>query len=292
MKTRTKIMFGAGLLFYGLILFVALTFYRLPVEEILSGAINRMTHGKVFLTAEKRSFSLWKGHRLERLTWTIYAGNSVVTEPMESLTLSPNLFRLFQGYVPVNMKGVLPEGSFKLSVGVSPLRGMSKGYATIETEGIQLETLSILKSLAQREIRGKLMGRFDFYGDLNDLARADGQGTVTIEDGALDVKADALGLHTLPFQRLVIPLTFKNGVADLRDGEIRSPLMTGDLEGQISLHQDLEASPLQLKARIRPGPPPPEGQAVRSPVRGRRPLVIELQGTLGSPLISWTGDLP
>jgi type II secretion system protein N len=290
MKTHTKIILWVGLFVYGLLLFLALTFYRLPADEILSGVLNRMTHGKILLSAEKRSSSLWKGHQLENLTWTIDSGGSVILEPMESLSLSLNVLRFFQGYAPINMKGVLARGSFKASVGISLLRGLNKGYARIEASGIQLEDLAVLNSLAQREIQGKLRGRFDFSGTLNDLRKITGQGIILVENGAVDVNADALGLQTLPFQSLTLPLSIKNGVADLRGGEIKSPLLGGDLEGQIKLHENLQASPLQVKARVRPGSPGQDGQATKSPGQAGRPIIIELQGTIGRPLISWPGD--
>jgi type II secretion system protein N len=292
MKTRTKIILWGGLFIYGLFLLLALTFYRLPADEILSAAIDRMTHGKILVSVEKRSSSLWRGHHLEGLTWTIYSGSSVIVEPMESLTMSPSLLRLFQGYVPINMKGVLAKGSFKLSAGISMIRGRNKGYVKLVASGIQLENLAVISSLAQREITGKLSGQADLYGVLNDFNSINGQGTIIVENGAVDIKADAFGLRTLPFQKITLPLTIKNGISDLKSGRIISPLFGGDLEGQIKLHQDFQDAPLQVKARIRPGPASHEGQAGKSPARRDRAFVIELQGTIGKPLISWTGDIP
>lgn len=292
MKISTKIILLIGLIVYGLVLFLALTFYRLPADKILSGTLDRMTHGKILLSVEKRSSSLWKGHLLEGLTWTIASGTSEVVESMESLTLSPNLLRLFQGYVPINMKGVIAKGSFEASVGISMLRGLRKGYASLEALGIELENLAVLNRLAQREIKGKLKGQAELYGNLNDLMRTNGQGIIVVEDGAVDIKADVFGLRTLPFTKLTLPLIVKDGVTDLKGGEIRGPVFGGEFEGQIKLHHDFQASPIQVKARITPGQSSHDGQAGKSPVRGARPIVIELRGTIGSPIISWTGALP
>jgi type II secretion system protein N len=292
MKTGAKITFSVGLFVYGLFLFSALTFYRLPADEILSAAINRATHGEILVTAEKSSSSLWKGHHLQNLKWTIDTGSSPVVEPMESLTLSPNLFRLFQGYLPINLRGVLAKGSFQGSAGISIFRGLNRSYASLEAHGIQLENLAVINSLAQREIKGKLRGKAHLYGTLKDPARINGRGTIIVEDGAMDMRADAFGLQTLPFEEITLPITVKNGIADLNGGEIKSPLFGGDLEGQVRLHQDFLASQLHLTARIRPGPSTQDGRTAGAPGRGSRVFVIELKGTIGKPLISWSGDIP
>jgi len=289
MKTSTRIILWVGIIVYGLALFFALTFYRLPADKILSRTVERVTDGKMLLSVGKTSSSLWKGHHLEDITWTLQSGDFVVVERMSSLILSPSFLRILQGYVPVRLKGALAKGTFQMSAGISIFRGLNKGYANIEAAGIQLGELRALSLFAQRQIKGKLGVQADLHGALNDLRKINGQGTFVVEDGAVDIKADGFGMKTLTFAKLTFPLFLENGAADLKGGEITGPLFAGDFEGQIRLHQDLKASPLQVKARIRPGPSFQDEQAGNLPVQGDRPMVIHLQGTLAKPVISWTG---
>lgn len=289
MNRRTKIVLWVGFVIYGLALFSALTFCRLPADRILSRFVETMTDGKVLISSGKTSSSLWEGHRLEDLTWTIQAGNSVVIERMESLTLSPDLLGLLRGYVPVKVKGALGGGSFQGSAGVSVIRGLDRGYANFEAKEIRLEDLPILKVLAHRAIQGKLNGQVELYGVLTNLREINGQGMVVVTDGAVDVRADGLGIGSLPFTRLTLPFSISKGVADLKGGEIAGPLFGGDLEGEIRLHQDLSASLLQVTARIRPARPSQDKEAIGLPALGDRPMVLQLQGTVAKPVISWTG---
>ena len=160
-ENANQVILWLGLIVYGLGLFAALTFYRLPADRILSRAVEGMSDGKILVSVEKISSSIWKGHHLENLTWTIQSEDFVAVEPMAHLTLSPGFLRLLQGYVPLCLKGALAGGSFEISMGISMLRGLNKGYANIEAAGIRLEDLKGLRLFAQREIKGKVTGGSD-----------------------------------------------------------------------------------------------------------------------------------
>ena len=95
MKRSTKIILWTGFLLYGLALFSVLTLYRLPADKILAKVLEAVTHGQVFVSAQRMSRSLWKGYRLEDLTWTVDSGGALISERMESLTLSPGFLKLF-----------------------------------------------------------------------------------------------------------------------------------------------------------------------------------------------------
>lgn len=289
MNRGTKIILWVGFIAYGLALFSALTFYRLPADRVLSRLADRMTHGKILLSTGKTSSSLWKGHHLEDLKWTIQAGGSVVTEHMESLIFSPDLLGLLKGYVPVKVKGTLGGGSFQGSAGASMVRWLNRGYANFEAKEIGLEDLAVLKLIAHRAIHGKMKGKVELHGALTDLKGISGQGTMVITDGAVDVRADGYGIDSLPFARLNLPFSVEKGVADLKGGDIVGPLFRGDLEGQIGLHQDLGASLLQVTARIRPAKTSQGKEAKGYQALGDSSVVLRLHGTVAKPVISWTG---
>jgi type II secretion system protein N len=289
MKRSTKIILWAGFLLYGLALFSVLTLYRLPADKILAKVLETVTHGQVFVSAQRMSPSLWKGYRLKDLTWTVDSGGTLISERMESLTLSPSFLKLFLGYLPIEAEGVLGGGTFHMSAGVSMVHGAGKGYATLKAEGIRLEDLAVANFLMQRQMKGTLRGEADITGPLNDLRKVSGKGAIFVEDGSVETRLDLLGLKTIPFAKLTLPLTIRNGVATLKGGQIMGPLLTGDLEGQIRLQQDFRASPLQMTATIRPGPSFGDEQTGGPLIAKDRPLVVQLQGTLSRPLFSLAG---
>jgi type II secretion system protein N len=289
MSQRHKIMLWTGIVVYGLVLFAVLTFYRLPADKILSKALETATQGKVFVSAEKVSSSLWKGYRLENLTWTVQSGSAVVSDRMESLTLSPRYLGLLQGYLPVQMEGVMAKGTFQASAGVSMIHGLSKGYASLKALGIDLGALATVDGVLQREIKGKLTAQADFYGPLNELRKLNGQATILVVDGTVDTRVDSLGFRTIPFEKLSLPFTVRNGVASLKGGQLIGPVLAGELEGQIRLLQNLQVSPLQITATMRPGPSLTGEKGGSLPMTGDKPFVIQLQGTIGKPLFSLAG---
>ena len=289
MKKRHKIILWLGFIVYGLVLFALLTFYRLPAEKILTKAVESATGGKVFVSSKKVSASLWNGYRFEDLTWTVQSGSGVVSDRMESLTLSPGYLGLLRGYLPVEIEGAVAKGTFQVSAGVSVIRGLGKGYARFKALGINLGDLATVNQTAQREIKGKLTAIADFYGPLDELRKLNGQGSILIEDGSVDTRVDAFGLRTIPFETLSLPLTVRNGVAGIKDGRLVGPVFTGSLEGQIRLLQNLQASPIQITASMRPGPSLKGGGGGNLPLPGNTPVIIRLEGTIGKPLFTLAG---
>jgi len=282
-------MLYVGFIVYGLALFSVLTFYRLPADKILSGTVESMTDGRVLVSSGKLSSTLWRGHHLEDLTGTIQSGNSVVVARMDYLTLSPNFLGLFQGYLPVNLKGKMAKGTFQMSAGISMVRGLDNGYASLEVVGIHLGDVEALSMLAQRQIKGKLTGRADLHGPLKELRKLKGRASILIEDGTVEARMDAFGFRAIPFLKLSLPLFVQDGVASLKEGRLTGPLFSGELEGRIRLLQDLELSPLQIRAAIRPGPSLAGEKGGNLPLSGDKPLVIRLEGTIGKPLFTFAG---
>jgi type II secretion system protein N len=289
MTKGQKITLWLGFLGYGLALFAVLTFYRLPADRLLTKAVAAATGGKVHVSAEKVSASLWRGYRFENLTWTFQSGGAAASERMEWLTLSPGFLGLVRGYLPVDMEGALAKGTFQLRAGASMIRGLSNGYATLRAEGIHVEELAALTQIAQREIKGKLTGQAEFYGALNELKKISGRAGILFEDGAVDTRVETFGLRTIPFERLSLPLTVQNGVATLKGGQLVGPVLEGELEGQIRLLPNLQVSPIQITATMRPGPSLTGGKEGGLPRSADKPFVIQLQGTIGKPLFTLAG---
>ena len=226
---------------------------------------------------------------MENLIWAMQSATGVVSAKMDSLTLSPRFLGLLKGYLSMEFDGILFKGSFHLDTGVSMIRGLSEGYARLKALGISLDDLAIMNQIFQREIRGKLTGLAEFYGPLNEPKKITGQTTILIEDGAVDTRLEALGLKTIPFERLSLPLTVRNGVAGIKDGQLAGPVLTGVLEGQIRLLQNLQVSPIQITASMRPGPSLTGEKGSNLPATGDKPFFIRLDGTIGKPLFSLGG---
>jgi len=67
MNRLKNIFFWIGLGIYGLLLFLLLTFYRLPVEKMLGKALTLYTETQTRVSAETVSFSLPLSYALEKI---------------------------------------------------------------------------------------------------------------------------------------------------------------------------------------------------------------------------------
>jgi len=286
MKTSHKIILFLGFIVYGLVLFTILSFYRLPADKVLSKAVETATKGKVSVTAEKASASLWKGYRFENVIWTVQSESAIVSDRMETLSLSPGFLGLLHFYLPFEMEGSIAKGIFQLKAGISIFRGLGKGYGDIRAFGIDLADLALVNQIAQREIKGRLTGTAEFHGPLNQPSKVNGEASILVEDGALDTRMGALGFGSIPFEELSLLLSVRNGVASIRGGQLVGPVFTGELEGQIRLLQNLEVSPIQITATMRPGS---SSAGKRGGGVSDKPFVIQFGGTVGKPTFTLAG---
>jgi type II secretion system protein N len=286
-----RVMFKVGLAIYAMVLFLLMTFYRLPPEKIFGTIASKVTRGQLLFAAERVFSSFPPGYRLEGISYGLSLGDAVAKDRIESLNLRPVYGSLFLGYLPVRFRGILPHGTIDGETGISMTRGAQRGYLALNASEVQLEDFRILRSLTDRNIKGKLDADIKMNGNLTEPSEMNGAGRFLVEKGSIDTRLDVAGLKTVPFENIKSSFTIKDGVITLNNTEMDGPMFSGNLSGEIRLQKDLAASLLNVTARMIPGAllegNPLASQFLAKIRKGKDPVVLKLEGSLGRPSVTW-----
>ena len=291
MRWYTKIFAWAGLVIYAAILFLLMTFYRLPGDNLIAATLESFTKGRLQFKAQKTSFALPTNFILEDVSYGFLLGNALTKDRFKSLTFGPDYKRLLTGYLPVNFKGIMPRGNIYGKTGVSIGRGIEDGYLNITVSDIYLEDLNSLRSISNRNLMGKLQGQIKIKGHLTDPTKIEGEGHFYVQKGSIGTRIDLPGLQTLFFENIEVLFSIKDGMITLNKSVIKGPMLSGDFSGEIKLNKKIADSQLEIKAKMQPGPLLEKNQLTSqflSKIRqGDNPLNIKVSGTLESPTVTW-----
>jgi len=290
MKLDRKKIFWAGLAVYAAILFLLLTFYRLPADQLIAAITAHATQGRLNIEAQKIAPILPAGYRLEDVSCIVQIGETSARDRLKTLTLRPDFLRLLAGYLPVRFACAFQRGQLNGKTGASLFRGPRKGYFTIDASEVYLEDFNILRSLSRRALKGRLKAGVTIEGDMTDPSQLTGEGRILCEQGSIGTKLSIPGLEAVPFDALALAFTAENGKVTLKESDMRGPMFSGSLAGEIRLAKKITRSQLMIEARLTPGPLLQNNEMTSQFLAKSRkgPVIITVKGTLGRPSISWS----
>ncbi len=288
MKLDRKRIFWAGLAVYALILFLFLTFYRLPADQLIAATTAHATRGRLNIEAKRVTPILPLGYRLEDVQCVVRLGEISARDSLKSLTLRPGLLRLLAGYLPVRFACALQKGRLEGKTGAS-LFGARKGYLTLDASEVSLEDLNILQSLSRRELKGRLQAEMTIESDMTDPSQLTGEGRVLWEQGSIGTKLSVPGLEAVPFDALTLAFAAQKGKVTLKESNMKGPMFSGSLAGEIRLARKISQSQVMIEARLIPGPMLQNNEMASQFLDKSRkgPLIISVKGTLERPSVSW-----
>lgn len=286
---KTIVLFG--LVFYAAILFLALSFYRMPSGKLITAAISRATKGMIVFKAEEATLNFPIKLKLTGVSYNIIRGNSLINDHLESVTIEPVFKEIFQGYLPIAFDGNLYQGRFNGSAGISIVDGFSDGYFDLGLSQIRLEDAKFLQSITNRNIKGKLSGDIRTSGELLHPAKMKGEGHISVDHGSIDSRIDLPAMRTILFDNVQLNFTMEEGIILVEDSEMGGPAISGVFSGVVDLNNDISGSLLKIEARMKPGPSllnDPIAKQFFSKLGEKGTLKIEIQGTLDNPTIKWS----
>jgi type II secretion system protein N len=289
MKLDQKKIFWAGLAVYAVILFLFLTFSRLPADQVIAATTARASQGRLNIEAARAVPILPAGYRLEDVSCVVQLGEISARDRLKSLTLRPDLLRLLAGYLPVRFTCALQRGHLDGKAGASLFVGPRKGYLTIDASEVHLEDLNILQSLSRRDLTGRLKAGVTIEGHMTDPSRLTGEGRILWEQGSIGTRLSIPGMEAVPFDVLTLAFSAENGKVTLRESDMKGPMFSGSLAGEIRLARKITRSQLMIEAKLTPGPLLQNNEmASQFLAKSRKgPLIITVKGTLERPSISW-----
>ena len=291
MRLIKKIFSYTGITLYVFILFLLMTFYRLPADKLIAATMESLTNGRLLFKAEKVSPVLPTGYRLEEVSYGIFIRDTPAKDHFKSLTFGPDYREIFMGHLPIKFNGVMPRGNIHGKTGLSiPSRG-KEGYLTIKASDVYLEDLNILRSFSDRNFKGKIGGEIKIEGDLADLSKIYGEGHLYLKEGSIDTRISIPGMEAIPFKGIKLAFTIKDGKVVLENSKMDGPMFSGNFSGEIRLNKSIADSEIEITARMRPGPllenDQLTGKFLAKVMKENDPLVIRIGGNLNRPNIKW-----
>jgi type II secretion system protein N len=275
---------------YAVVLFIAMTLYRLPAEKLIQRGLRQATKGQVTMTVGSISPSFPLGYTLKNIEYRTVLGGEFVKDTIKLLFIYPEYSNLMMGYFPLVIKGVLPRGRFEIRTGVSMWKGSEDSYVSLKTSEAYLEDFNFLRLLSGRGLRGKIRAEVNLRGNVQNL-KINGEGNIVLEEGALESRLDQLGVNEIRFKTLKVFFSMRDGLLTFKEGQMVGPLFSGTFSGEMKLRKPLGTTLLRLTARMKAGPAllgnERAGRLMAALGGGSKVLAIKLGGTLQQPFLSW-----
>ncbi len=294
---KRKFLFIGILALYCIALFVILTLAGMPLERILASKLEEASNGRLTLYSDRIDFRFPDRVLMREVVVRLVAGRpgeAGIEGRVDTLRIRPDYGGLFRGYLPVRFQGEAPAGSFNGVMGISAGGGARDGYASLRTDEFSLERFPAIRALLGREINGLLSADVDVRGDLRGLISAEGKGSLLMERGSLEARLGVPGLEQIPFDSIEMSFTLEDGTLNLLKAGMKGPAFSGDFQGDIELHKDLQRSRISLEGELTPGPLVLNnaflGGLLGEVLEGGRSVSILVSGTLGRPAVKRIRD--
>lgn len=176
----------------------------------------------------------------------------------------------------------------------SALLSVSGGENNIAFNNLQIDNLAIAKIPAlaamERPIAGTLSGNGTALLNRRELGFVRIEGKFILADTSYELSRPLFLMSAIELPRTSFRLFFSEGVARLSEGELRTPKVEGDFQGNVTLADSFVASRMDVTGNLTPKAPlfpdSKQLQAVVSGVQRRyrsEELPFKLGGTLGRP---------
>ncbi|MEW6664824.1 MAG: type II secretion system protein GspN [Thermodesulfobacteriota bacterium] len=284
----------AGAVVYALLLFVLVTCWRLPADRWLGYLVERITQGRVGFKAARVAPAFPLGYRFEKVSYTISQGGDPISGQLAALIVKVDFLKLFAAYFPITFRAFPPSGGeIDGKAGISAFRGVNNGFFSMKASGASLDGLG-LGGLLNRGVKGILSGEMAVEGHLSDPSRLAGQGVFLLQKGSVDTQLDFAGLKAIPFERMQLPFSLREGLLSIEKAELVGPMLSGTVVGHVRMNKPLGRSALDLTARFKPGPAL-EGNPTAGPLLARirkagDQIVLKLGGVIANPSMTWGGN--
>lgn len=284
---KKKIVLGIILGCYGIGLFIVLTLVRVPWTGVVVHTANRALNGSAFFSAEHVDLRFPDRLRIQGGVLEVPRGASMLRQDVTEAVLRPDYRNLIRGYLPARFSGDLAAGRVEGRFGMSRRIGMRDAYLFLRAEKLGLARLDVMASTLGRKVEGTLNGELRFQGNLENVLQVQGQGHITVADGSVETRVGFPGLETVPFDRVEVVFSVKDGRVQLDQADMKGPVFSGSLSGTVALRERVSRSRLSVRGTLTPGREirqnPFLERLLGRALEGKRTLPIQVGGTLERP---------
>lgn len=244
-----------GYVAYGVLLALALLYYRFPsdaVRDYLQGSAGSVDPGLV-LSIGKVAPSYDLGMRLMgvEISHQEVAKGSIFKA--ESLVIRPGIWSLVRGRLKLLFKGIAYSGAIKGSAQFAEGKTRQALTLSLELEKMRLDDHETLQGLVGRRVKGDLSGVISYAGRLEALMEGEGEANLTLINGQVEPQQPLLNLiKSIDFRDMGIKMALRNRRVDLSRVEWKGQSMQGTVSGVVILNKSLPRSSLDLRGTVEP----------------------------------------
>jgi type II secretion system protein N len=205
------------------------------------------------------------------------------------LNLKPDYNNLLNGYIPFNFQGELPFGEFKGQIGFSFRSGLKDSFIFLDSNALDLGGFEAIPVLLKRDLNGKMTGSIRVHGNLNNIFQCNGNGFMSLANGAIGTRLGFPGLEKIPFDRMEFEFTLDQGLVNIKKATIQGAMFSGDFNGHVKLKDALDKSRVSVDGTVKPGKEirdnPFFGRLIGKALKGKDTIPLQVRGTLRAPKI-------
>ena len=286
-----------GYSFYGILLTMALLYYRFPsdaLRDYLKASFVRINPQIVLSIGKVFPFFPF-GMKLMETQLSLKEEPEILLFRANSFFVRPHLWSFLQGQSNYRFKCQAYGGTLKGSIHFLENRLGTPFNTSMTLKNIHIDKNTFLPNIMDGHLEGVLEGTIRYSGQNNLMREGMGEVNLKLSDGSTDLLQSILGLESIDFKEFFIKMVLKKQIIDLSNTELKGVSMHGMLSGFIGLKEEFLKSSLDLRVTIEPF-----AGIIKSLERGgdslqsfkqrlkRGKLSFIIRGTMGDPRIQLT----
>ena len=243
-----------GYSFYGILLTLALLYYRFPsdaLQDYLKATLVRI-NPQILVSIGKVSPSFPFGIKLMETQLSLKEEPEILFFRANSFFIRPHLWSFLQGQSNYQFKCQAYGGTLKGSVHFLNNRLEAPFNTSMTLKNIHVDKNTFLPNIIDGHLEGVLEGTIRYSGQNNLMREGMGEANLRLSSGSTDLLQPILSLESLDFKDFFIKVVLKKQIIDLSNTELKGASMHGMLSGFISLKEEFSKSSLDLRVTIEP----------------------------------------
>lgn len=241
-----------GYSFYGILLTMALLYYRFPSDALrdhLETAFVRI-NPRIVLSLGKVSPSFPFGLKFIGSRLALKEETEQLLFRADSTFISPHLWSFLKGQPNYSFKCQAYGGMLKGSIHLLKNRLGAPFNTSMTLKNIHVTKDTFFPNIIDGHLEGVLEGTIR-YSAQNSLL-GEGEANLKLSDGSTDLLRPILNVASVDFKDFFIKMALKKKIIDLSNTELKGLSMHGMVSGYISLKEEFLKSRLDLRVTIEP----------------------------------------
>jgi type II secretion system protein N len=243
-----------GYVLYGLILAMALLYFRFPsdaVEDYFQARGER-ANPPLSLSADRIGPLIPFGLKFVKTRVSLKDSPSSLVLNADRISVRPSFLSLLGVKSDFSFRCAAYKGDTSGSIRLWQDENARSVDTEIELTNVDLGEYAYLRELIGRRVTGTLSGTIVYNGQYKPILDGSGEANLSLSEGMVELAEPFLTLKSIDFDELEIDMVLKKKKIDVGRLEFKGKQLQGALSGTITLKEALEESVLRLSGTIEP----------------------------------------